>query len=89
MFKQDKNFWKIISPFFSDKKLKNGNHIALSEHNDIINDQRRVAEMFNEYFSTVAMGGGFEDCVRSATDAIHKHSSHPSVLKIQENRDLI
>ena len=45
-------------------------------------------EMFNEYFSTVAMGVGFEDCVKSATDAINKHSSHASVLIIQENRDL-
>ena len=52
-----------------------------------MNDQLRVAEMFNEYFSTVAMGFGFEDCVKSATDAINKHSSHPSVLKIQENTD--
>ena len=43
--------------------------------------------MFNEYFSTEAMGVGFEGCVKSATDAINKHSSHPSVLKIQENRD--
>ena len=85
--KQDKIFWKTISSFFSDKKFKNGNHIALSENTDIINDQLRVAEMFNEYFSTVAMGVGFEDCVKSATDAINKHSSHPSVLKIQENRD--
>ena len=85
--KQDKNFWKTISPFFSDKKFKNGNHIALSENNGIINDQHRVAEMFNDYFSTVAMGIGFDDNVTSATDAINKHSSHPSVLKIQGNRN--
>ena len=43
--------------------------------------------MFNDYFSTVAMGIGFDDCVTSATDAIDKHSSHPSVLKIQGNRN--
>ena len=85
--KQDKNFWKTISPFFSDKKFKNGNHIALSENNGIINDQHRVAEMFNDYFSTVAMGIGFDDSVTSATNAINKHSSHPSVLKIQGNRN--
>ena len=85
--KQDKNFWKTISPFFSDKKSRNGNHIALSENNGIINDQHRVAEMFNDYFSTVAMGIGFDDSVISATDAINKLSSHPSVLKIQGNRN--
>ena len=31
------------------------------------------------------MSVGFEDCVISATDAINKHSSHPNVIKIQEN----
>ena len=80
-----KIIWKAISPLFPDKKFKNGNHIALSENNDIINDQRRVAEMLKEYFSTAAMSVGFEDCVKSATDAINTHSSHPSVIKLQEN----
>ena len=83
--KQDKKIWKTISPLFPDKKFKNGNHIALSENNNIINDQHGVAEIFNEYFSTAAMSVGFEDCVKSATDAINKHCSHPSVIKIQEN----
>ena len=36
---------------------------------------------------TVAMGIGFDDSVTSATDAINKHSSHPSVLKIEGNRN--
>ena len=77
--------WRRNVP--SDKKFKNGNHIALSENNGIINDQHRVAEMFNDYFSTVSMGIGFDDNVTSATDAINKHSSHPSVLKIRGNRN--
>ena len=47
--KQDKNGWKTISQFFSDKKLKNGNHVVFSENNDIINNQLRVAKMFNQY----------------------------------------
>ena len=28
----------------------------------------------------------FDDCVTSATDAINKHSCHPSVLKLQGNK---
>ena len=61
-------------------------HIAFSDNNDIINDQLRVAEIFNDYFSTVAMSMGFVDCVKSATEAINKHCFHPSLLKIQGNR---
>ena len=87
MFKLDSNFRKTISPFFSDKKCENGNHIALSDNNDIINDQLRVAEIFNDYFSTVTMSISFDDCVKSASEAINKHSSRPSVLKIQGNRN--
>ena len=30
---------------------------------------------------------GFDDCVKSATEAINKHSSHHSVLKIQRNKN--
>ena len=33
------------------------------------------------------MTTGFDDCVKSATEAINKHSFHPSVLKIQGNRN--
>ena len=33
------------------------------------------------------MSIGFDDCVKSAAEAINKHNSHPSVLKIQANRN--
>ena len=85
--KLDTNFWKTISPFFSHNKFENGNHIALFDNNDIMSDQLRVAEIFNDYFSTTPMSIGFDDSVKSATEAINKHSSHPSVLKIQGNRN--
>ena len=86
--KLDNNFWETIFPFFSEMKFKNENHIALPDNNEILNDQLRVAEIFNDYFSTAAMTIGFDDCVKSATEANNKHSSHPSVLKIQGNRNL-
>ena len=36
--KQDRHFWKTISPFFSDKRFRNGQNIALSENDNIVND---------------------------------------------------
>ena len=55
--KQDRTFWRTISPFFSDKKFRNGNHIILREDEDTIVDSNDVAEIFNAYFSEI----GFQD----------------------------
>ena len=85
--KQDRHFWKTISPFFSDKRFRNGRNIALSENDNIVNDPLTVAEIFNDYFSTVATDIGFDDRIESAIDAINKHSTHPSVLKIRGNHN--
>ena len=80
--KHDKNFWKVISPFMSDKRYKNGNSIILNEKYAIVNDPAQVAEIFNDFFTTVASGIGFDDTIISAADAIRKHKEHPSVEKI-------
>ena len=85
--KQDRHFWKTISPFFSDKRFRNGRNIALSENDNIVNDPLTVAEIFNDYFSTAASDIGFDDRIETAIDAINKHSTHPSVLKIRGNHN--
>ena len=70
-----------------DKRFRNGRNIALSENDNIVNDPLTVAEIFNDYFSTVATDIGFDDRIESAIDAINKHSTHPSVLKIRGNHN--
>ena len=82
--KQDKHFWSTISPFFSDKKFRNGNTITIKDGDDTISDPVKVSEVFNDYFSTIASSIGFQDDIDSAENAIQKHSSHPSVKKITE-----
>ena len=67
----------------SDKRYKNGNSIILNEKDAIVNDPAQVAEIFNDFFTTVASGIGFDDTIISAADAIHKHKEHPSVEKIR------
>ena len=79
--KHDKNFWKVISPFMSDKRYRNGNSIILNENDKIVNDPSQVAEIFNEFFTTVASDIGSVDEVISAGDAIHRHKDHPSVYR--------
>ena len=51
---QNQTFWRTISLFFSDKKLRNGNHTTLREGESTIVDSGEVAEIFNAYFSNIA-----------------------------------
>ena len=87
--KHDKNFWKVISPFMSDTRYKNGNSIILNEKDAIVNDPAQVAEIFNDFFTTVASGIGFDDTIISTADPICKHKEHPSVEKIRRDFDEI
>ena len=73
----------------SNKRYRNGNSIILNENDKIVNDPSQVAEIFNEFFTTVASDIGFDDEVISAGDAIHRHKNHPSIQKIQQEFDKI
>ena len=82
--KRDRNFWATISPFFSDKRLRNGHNISLRENDNVETDPSNVSELFNDYFSRVTMDIGFDDRITSTSDAVDKHKSHPSVMKIRQ-----
>ena len=82
--KQDRTFWRTISPFFSDKKFRNGNHTILREGEDTIVDSNEVAEIFNVYFSSIASKIGFQDQHSTTEEAILAHDDHPSVIKIRD-----
>ena len=84
MFETWQKFWATISPFFSDKGLRNGHIISLRENDNVETDPSNVSELFNDYFSRVAMDIGFDDRIISTSDAVDKHKSHPSVMKIRQ-----
>ena len=65
-----KKFWATISPFFSDKRLRNGHNISLRENDNVETDPSNVSELFNDYLSRVAMDIGFEDRITSTRDAV-------------------
>ena len=85
------NKTEIYGKRYRHFSLTNGSqmerNIALSENDNIVNDSLTVAEVFNDYFSTVATHIGFDDRIESAIDAINKHSTQPSVLKIRGNHN--
>ena len=61
LFKKWEKFWATISPFFSDKRPRNGHNISLSENDNVETDPSNVSKLFDDYFSRVAMDIGFYD----------------------------
>ena len=89
----NKLFWKMIKPAFSDKKLSK-DHITLIENNEIIFDDIEVAKIFNDYFANafkslnISMDPKFISDTSNIQDpvliAMEKYKIHPSILKIKE-----
>ena len=46
------DFWKTIKPFFSKKGSSGEQKCVLNESDKIVNDQKEVANHFNNLFST-------------------------------------
>ena len=46
----NKKFWKIVKPFFSDKSVTT-DKITIIDDNEIYEDDKKVAEIFNNFFS--------------------------------------
>ena len=88
----NKNFWKTVKPFFSDKSIIN-KKVVLIEDNDIISDDKEVANTMNTYFSNVLPVldiEGYKCCYNYNTDMdeiqnhVNKFKAHPSILKIKD-----
>ena len=89
----NKMFRKTVAPLFSSKS-KASNKITLSENDkSIINDQK-CAEMFNNYFDSIAKelkipidqillndASTFDDLIIAA---VHNYKRHQNILKIKE-----
>ena len=43
------NFWKTVKPIFNDK-VKASTAISLVENDEIVADDAKIADIFNEYF---------------------------------------
>ena len=87
----NKTFWKTFGNSLSDK-YKGKQNITLVKGNEILSDDKSVAEEFSTFFSEavsklnipeipVCETEGIEDPIEKA---IFKYQNHPSVLKIQE-----
>ena len=88
----NKTFWKTVKPFFTDKNKKNGK-IILVENNEIIMDNKKNAELMNEYFVNITQTLEIPvftteglpvdiECIGPIDEIIYNFSRHRSVLKI-------
>ena len=49
----NKTFWKTISPLFSNKRYSANSRITLLNNEDVLSEESKVADTFNEFFSNV------------------------------------
>ena len=88
-------FWKRVKPLFSDKSVLNDN-ITLINDKNIISDDYKIAEIFNDFFSNVVTNLKRNIDPKYISDtkhiedpvliAIEKYKTHPSILKINGGR---
>ena len=86
----NKTFWKIIKPFFSNKGL-NCNKLILREKDVLITDEKALATLMNKYFVNITADldlkrdfetlSGTSTSVRSILERFH---CHQTILEIQE-----
>ena len=92
MLTDNKKFWKLIKPLFSDKH-NISRKITLIESDDIISNDVNVAEVMNKFFSNAVENldiTGYFPTENISNDEdniskiIYKYKDHPSILKIKE-----
>ena len=91
----NKDFWKTVKPFLTNKGVLENNDIVLIEDGKIICDENILCEIFNEhYINIVEKSSGekpsniMENIDESkydiAVDAIlNSYKDHPSIIKIK------
>ena len=90
----NKNFWRVVKPNFSNKILAT-NRVILRDDCKIISDTEKVADTFNKFFfvnigKTLKIDKDkqflFEtnDVFDPVLKTIKKYSAHPSILRIKE-----
>ena len=90
----NRKFWHTVKPLFSGT-IKTSASVTLIENNEIISNDKCVAEIFNEYFATITNSLGIQETGKNTVSthdvndpveiAITKYSSHSSIKKIREN----
>ena len=89
----NKNFWRVVKPNFSNKILGT-NRVILRDGGKIISDTEKVADTFNKFFVNIGKTLKIDkdkqflvetnDVFDPVLKEIKKYSDHPSILRIKE-----
>ena len=89
----NRKFWKTVKPLFSDKHFSN-NKITLLEGEEIISNDKEIAEIFNDHFANIVDNLNVQGFMTSdfsynhehnyITNIIDKFKNHPSISKIKK-----
>ncbi len=93
----NKDFWNLVKPFLTNKGGLSGSDILLVKDNEIISNDRELAETFNDhYINIVEKSSGnkpqsLADSNKQTSDRnivkliLEKYANHPSILAILQN----
>ena len=89
----NKNFWRVVKPNFSNKIIGT-NRVILRNGGKVISNTEKVADTFNKSFVNIGNTLNIDKDKRFLVDTnvvcdpiqkvIKKYSAHPSILKIKE-----
>ena len=91
----NKEFWKITKPFLTNKGFLSGNEITIIENDEVITEESKLAEKFNNYTNIVDWSCGVRHTKlnfvnnslnenESVIDASTCHfRNHPSVAEVK------
>ena len=90
----NKCFWKTMKPLFSDKG-GNKDNIMLLINDEILSEDKKVAQAFNNFFDNTVVALGIvenklllttiEDKKSEIENVIDMFEAHPSIVSIKEN----
>ena len=91
----NKEFWKTIKPFLTNKGCLENSDIMLINDDEMIADDKTLAKTFNEhYINIVERSSGlkpetmeFDNSLNTSRNILHsiidRYKNHPSILKIK------
>ena len=92
---ENKTFWTTVKPYFSNKNMKNSKFF-LVENNEIITDNKKNAEIMNNYFVNITHNLNIPEsilekiprntdveCLDPIDQILLNYCKHPSILKIK------
>ena len=82
-------FWKTVKPFITDKGHCTSEDYMLEENNDLIKDDKKISNLFNDFFVNIIERSTGKKPATSSKDKsleeiISTYKDHPSIKSIKE-----